>query len=656
VSRAFALPKPVLAGYGVVALFLAATLVSQAARRGPAELAGWVTAAAAMVALALARPAAAPLAAGFAAFLLGFARTWKHGPNLDLGLALVLIAVGAAALRDARARERPSTDVAGLLLLALAGTGLVSLAFAVARVRTFAPAPGFAYREFRYSPLGLSSEEALLRAVVGAASVFAWFGLYDWARRFAPRPGRLRLAILAALAVNSAALLVQRHLEPTFLHPAGLELIDRLNGVTSFCYALGDAALALFLLLPVWGARRGWPAAATALAVGLLVHGAYASGSRTALFVMLGVSVAWGAAAAIRLARAGRRAPALAAAAAVALLVAGSAAKYRATPADQATPFGRLKEGIERQGVLGHLFATRLSSYPLAFRVIGAYPLCGVGAGLYALEVGKQRALLAPDTAIPDEYLLSSYAANQLLNTAVELGAPAGLALLAALAFAFARAIAARTWAGTVSAIAVAGLLAAFQLGPSLYNSEALVFAWLVVGLAAGSASRPADDTRARPARVAALALGGAVALALAGQALGWRALSIESQWQRLRWRMNLGLLPEQEDGRWTAPEATLSVDTDAPAVLVRWHVGDPSEPAYRAEVTFYVDGREVERTAARPGVVRESRLPLPPVHGWKRLSVRVSPPFAPERAGDDRRLGLFVHSVTPLASAPPAP
>jgi hypothetical protein len=642
-----------LAGYGVVALGLAATLVSQAARRGPAELAGWVTAAAAMVAVALARPAMAPWAAGFAAFLLGFARTWKHGPNLDLGLALVLIAVGALALRRARESERPATDLAGLLLLAVAATSLVSLAAVVARVRGFAPAPGFAYHEFRYNLLGLSSEEALLRAVIGAASVFAWFGLYDWARRFSPRPGALRLAILAALALNSAALLVQRQAAPGFLHPAGLPLIDRLNGVTSFCYALGDAALALFLLLPAWGARRGAPLAATALAVALLLHGVFASGSRTALFVILAVTVAWAAAVASRLWRGGRRAPALALASAAALLVAGAAVKYHVTPADQATPFGRLKEGIERQGALGHLFATRLSSYPLALRVVAAYPLAGVGAGLYAAEVDKQHALLAPDTVIPDEYLLSSYAANQLLNTAVELGAPAALALLAALGLSFARAAGAGTPAGALRAIAVAGLFAAFQLGPSLYNSEALVFAWLVVGLAAAAAGDRAPEPvpTSRTGRAAAMALGGAVALAVAGQALAWRALSIDGQWQRLRWRMNLGLQPEQPDGRWTAPEATLSIDVDAPAVLVRWHVGDPQAPDYRAEVTYYVDGREVERTRARSGVVRESRLPLPPARGWKRLSVRVSPPFEPARPGDDRQLGVFLHEVTPLAA-----
>jgi hypothetical protein len=111
-----------------------------------------------IVAVSLSRPATAPLVAGFAAFVLGFARTWRHGPNLDLGLALVLIAVGGLALSRAREKERPATDIAGLLLLGVAATSIVSLGAALARVRGFAPAPGFAYHEFRYNLLGLSSE------------------------------------------------------------------------------------------------------------------------------------------------------------------------------------------------------------------------------------------------------------------------------------------------------------------------------------------------------------------------------------------------------------------------------------------------------------------------------------------------------------------
>ena len=53
--------------------------------------------------------------------------------------------------------------------------------------------------------------------------------------------------------------------------------------------------------------------------------------------------------------------------------------------------------------------------------------------------------------------------------------------------------------------------------------------------------------------------------------------------------------------GRWTAAEATLSVDTPARAVVLRWHAGDAAASRYRADVSFYVDGQLVERSPALP-------------------------------------------------------
>ena len=62
--------------------------------------------------------------------------------------------------------------------------------------------------------------------------------------------------------------------------------------------------------------------------------------------------------------------------------------------------------------------------------------------------------------------------------------------------------------------------------------------------------------------------------------------------------------------------------------VALRWHVGDPSVPGCAAEVSFYVDEVLKERSLARPGVIRESRLPLPSASGFKRISA--GPAFRP--------------------------
>lgn len=657
-----AIPRLIGLLYAFGALAFSLGLLLQARRRGLGELALWLPPYACVFVLSLVRPRAGPLVAGLLAFVLGFARTYRHGQNLDLGLSLIALAIGVEMLGRLRRPGAPRTDLAGLALLGVSIWSVLSLGFVFLRVRGFAPAPGFAYHVYRFNAFGMPSEDVLVLALAGAAGAFLWFGLYEYARTFEVSRRLMAWGVFSALLVNSAVLLVQRHLAPEFLHPAGFPIVGRLNGATSFCYALGDATAALFLLLPVWGGTRGVAALRTVVGVLLLAHAAVASGSRTALAAMLAAALLWLLSRVTRLTAEGARAPAVLALAAALLVALASSAAYWMTPADQTTPIGRLKEGVEREGVIGHLVATRLGSYPLAFRVFRAYPLVGYGVGISPAEIEKQRALLGAEKA-SDPYLIASYLPNQFLDTGAALGVPvllalAGVFLLAAIR-AFSRAAPQRSRDLGVGVLVLAAVL---QLGPTFYNSEALVLCWLILGLAAGGALSGERSGERAPAglapqvgtRASAGILAGALVLGLGGQLFSRPALAVDRQWQQLRWRLNIGMLPPQPDGQWTGSEATFSTDTAARALRLRWHAGDRAARSYSAQVAFYVDGVLAERTLAMPGRVRESVLPLPAAEGFKRISVEVSPPFVPAAAlgGPDRReLGIFLHSVVPEAS-----
>jgi len=660
------LPSTILVTYSVLALALSGGLLSLSLLRGGREFAFWLTAHLLVAAVAMLRPNASLLVAGTLASLLGFVRTYCHGFNLDLGLSLIALAGALYVWSRGRAERRVAIDLPGLALLSIAVWSLLSLAFSLDRIWAFRPAPGFGYHVYRFNLLGLSSDEAMVRTTIGAAAAFVWFGIYEYARSAEVKRGWLTLTVFVVLLVDAAVLLVQRHVAPGFLHPAGLPLIPRLNGVTSFCYALGDLVLALFLLLPIWGATRGLRGALTAASLVLLGHAVVASGSRAAFLTALLASVLWGSLEAARRFMARRRRAAILFLVGVASLVGGTAVAYRVTPADQATPLGRLKETVAREGVLGHLWASRLWSYPLAFRVLSEYPVAGVGAGLYPAEMDRQRALLAPDLRILEPYLLTSNVPNQFLNTGVELGLPA----MAALALVFISA----GWAAwprpggggsaamIVSLLALAGVL---QAGPAFLNSEAVVFYWLVVGLAVKSRGPSPDGEagcRIGP-RITGTVLAGVLALGLLGQMLARPGMAVEGQWRRLRWPLNIGMRPPEPGGQWTSSDATFVVSTNAPTVTVRWHAGDEAAKGYRAVVSFYVDGILAEESVAGSGRIRESRLPLPPVAGLKRISVRVRPPFVPAQVlggADQRGLGVFLHAILPQEAdetrAAPAP
>jgi hypothetical protein len=644
------LPRVLSVLYGGAAIILAAVPLYLARERGGPELALRIAAYAAVAAIGMSRPRIAPLAAGFLAALLGFLKTYRGGQNIDLGLGLIALGVGLYCLRGRGDPEQDAAlDLGAIALLVIAVWSAVSLLFSIGRIYAFVPAPGFDYHIYKFNPSGFSSEQAVVQAVWGATMSFIWFGLYVWARALGPERRTLGIAVFATMLAQTITIFVQQHVNPRFLHPIGFPQLGRVGGLTSFCYALADAVLSLFLLLPLWASVGGIFLGLTTATVVMLLYGMFASGSRTAFMAIGLATLLW----------TGRRALAGTAATrvrrafwAVALTtcVVLAAVVYQKTAADPAgNPVARMKDGIARQGLGGHLFATRLSTYPFIFRVMRQYPLSGVGAGLYMAEVRKLHALLAPDLPVLDPYLLGSYAPNEFLNVGVELGVVAMLALL--VVFLHALRIALREGRYDL-AIGVVAMGAALQFGPELYNSEGLVFFWLLVGVAAAPAAAVSlPSERARNASVGVAVLAGAFVVSVGGHLLTMRSLSIAQQWKGLRWHQSLGLYPMQPAGRWTAPQASFTVESSKPDMVVRWHAGDVSAPDYRAEVCFYVDGVLVERALASSGVVRESRLRLPLVTGAKRISIRVTPPFIQGQGADAQSFGVFIHATGDASS-----
>lgn len=200
-------PRWVFLAYGLVAVALSAVLLAQSLQRDVEELVLWSIAYAGIALFSVRRPQDAPLVAGFASLLLGWVKTNERGVNLELGLSLIALATGIYLLDRVRRRVPSQLDLPGLALLSVALWSLVSLAFSIARIRAFRPAPGFEYHVYQFNPVGFSSEEAVVRTTIGATAMLVWFGLYEFARHEQIRRERLNVAVFSALLVNSAVLL-----------------------------------------------------------------------------------------------------------------------------------------------------------------------------------------------------------------------------------------------------------------------------------------------------------------------------------------------------------------------------------------------------------------------------------------------------------------
>lgn len=639
--------------YGGVCIFLAAVLIFLTANRGLTELLFLGAGALATVAVAWLLPRHALLLAAGGAFLLGFVRTFRGESGMDAGVVFIAIALAIHLWRQVWGGKNPRLDLMGLLLFLLAGIAMVSLVFFVTKVVSFTTVPGFAYHPYAFNPRGMSSNSLFPRVFDCALIVFSWFGLYQYARTAVIEARTMRWVVTLILIVNGAVLLWQQHIDSSFLLPAGAAIDGRFSGLTSYCYALGAGLIGLILLFPAWKKTGKWALPVNIVLGVLLLYSVSASGSRNALLALLVVAIGWSAIECVRSLFAGRRRRAALVFLSLVLMVFGIGMLYVVTPEGLDSPIARLKMGIEADGIVGHIVRTRLFSYPLHFAVIGAYPLAGTGVGAYYAEVIKQYRLLTPDLAVTDEYLLGSYAPNMFLNVGVELGLPGFILFLAVFLLAFIAAL--RQWRlphGLAALIALLALVMTMQFGPELYNAEALVLLWLVVGMAVRGgdlSAAPAFEGQSsgrRGTELTSLVIVVVMVLAIAGQFMTVGSLSVEQQWRQLRWHLDVGFYPDEPAGRWSRPEATFVTDSTDKQIVLHWHAGDPSVPEYIATVSFFVEGQLVETSRAASGQGRTSTLPLPETPGFKRISVKVSIPFVPDEAlgnGDRRKLGIFV-------------
>ena len=360
--------------------------------------------------------------------------------TLASGVALAAVAVAVLAaffLVDTRAEaafDAPKR-AAVLTLVALAGAAALASLDSTGRPRPWHALPGLC--RLSAGLLGFAAAAAMLAALLSPRRAIAIDGLrilllhasllpLGASRALGARGARSLLTVYIGAATASGAI--------ALLQAAGLwqpVTVAALTGRSSaFALVGNEGVLALALALAGVGAlgvalhSGGRTRVAAAGAVAVMVAGIAVTHVLTAFVAMLG-----GGATLLLLGTRRRRRAALAATLAAALGVAALppvTARFRAAAADL------------RGGRLGPLTSDRLGAWAAAMEMVRKQPLVGFGPGTFEAEFAPHRvnAELRLRRRLVHQKITGSFAEahNEPLQAAAELGVPAALAALGALA------------------------------------------------------------------------------------------------------------------------------------------------------------------------------------------------------------------------------
>jgi O-antigen ligase len=644
--------------YGLIAMVFAMGVASLAWQKGMVPFTIYVICIIALSIIHFVLPRALFLSTLLLMPFIGWTSTGLPGFNLSL-MGGLLCYVAALFCFKLLAAEDKRLSTVEILTLGFSLLTALSCGFALLRLDSFTLLKSSGYTNYSFNPLNINSADVLHHVLSISATLFSWFGLLvgarkQWQNRWLP-------AVLLVIPVGTLAVMMyQRFVDPFFLLPLGFRAEFRLNGATSYAYALGALLVLLLALAPRFFSKER---RAMLLGFGLaLIPIVLWSGSRLALLIyplfILVYAGSWLASMMLTKSRLPWNKIILSAAGVLAVCVALLIVVQATTSDGSNSALDRLLKHTGKEGWLGHFERTRLNAYPIAFAVIEEYPLAGVGLGTYYAEISKQVPLLLPeDFTITDKFNHRSNAPNLYLAIASDMGLPAlGCFLAIWLVAVYQSFNRIRKEGLNVENLALLAallvVLLAFHIGPELYNGEVACLAMLLV--AANSRRPESRETKVLDNRVAKTIVFLLVLATAVGISFSYEDLSVDNQWEELQWHVDKGFYPFEESGRWSSDFATVVIQRTAPLVRLRWHVGNRQTPDYAPTVSFLVDG--VEISTVENVVSGNTHTTVLPLHDkldseFYAISVQVSPPLIPtkdEVSDDTRSLGIFLHGIEP--------
>lgn len=606
--------------------------------------------AAVIVLVVLLRFKSLPIVASLS-FLTGFLETSWHGYNIDPGAGILVLASALYALQRSRDKDL-KLELSECLLLLLAVITLISLGFTIIKITSFFPVPEYHYTNYAVNGFGVSSDDLLLQVLRTGSVLFSLFGLFLAGRSYPFLEGKelLFYSVMTVAVLTFLVLLYQTYADQTFFFPKGAPRDGRLNGPTSFCYALGAGVEILLLLTPVWlFFRKNIKLVLGVSTLLLLLYALNKSGSRTALILCscffaigcIGFFIKW-------FARSQSPGRIIISAILGVVIISLAYGFYSLIPEETTSSLGRFKVYSKEQGgILEHLYKTRFVHYSVSIPMLKHAPLTGVGVGTYYSEASKFADLYVPGYNPWDEYGVTSNVSNFYLGLSVELGVlGGGMFLLWILLVLFSARY------SKLNLIPPSLLISGFCLyaigllmGPQLLNSEATAWVMLYAGGIASGTSKRTRKLKTNYLWIVVLAIS---IVLISANILSQPDKKMFEQWKQLKWHQDNGWFPAEEGGRWTSLQSSLRIQAGK-ILQIKYHSGFPDFQGSQ-RVKFYLN-EELIHAANCSGGIEQNYIHILSEEHQKGalLSIIVDKPFVPARqidSSDNRELGIFVSEL----------
>lgn len=590
----------------------------------------------------------------------GWISSGTQTQNVHFTAAFICAGIAASSLKYLKRKKQRRITPAGWLLAAFSLLAVFSGIFAFLRFYSFHPYPGLGYLDIAVNVFGISSNRVILNILFSTVNYFSYAGVFilatniKWNREWA---GKLRTTLLAAFTINALAVITQLLVVPGAFTAGGILLDGRATGFMNNCNALSNSSAVVLAFLPFLFPKHQKNTSTSWLLMIMLILCLYFGGGRSAMLFVILTYFCYGIY--IFKSRKSERQKLFS----ISSVLLAATVSITLVLLFVMFPIGaeRLSPAISDLSIDYFTFL-RLGMWQHAGGIITSHPLGGIGSGTFFSEVGNFSALAGYPHWQTDNAL------NFYLHIGAELGIIALALLITAFIFIIRQALdqparnQEENFPLTLALIPTILFLLVSLLGPHLIDNEVMLLFWLFVGVltnpGASEQSQEKQPTTVKKKMVAAWA----VLFVVAVSGMAWSSLELHplKQWNKLRWHMEGGFFPpENEDGtqQWSSPRAIKTVRPDAGFLHIHWRIGHEEVAAYKPRVKIiFEDQVLLDKVVADPHwrhsffFVRSDHITP------QRLVFLVEPPLIPDKFladGDKRRLGIRIGKLEFLDELP---